>query len=57
MRWLPRTWIQGSAALRRVRGSPIPPLAAVLALVGLVLVFAGAPIAFGLVKLVLLLVH
>ena len=35
MVWLPRTWIQGSAALRRVWVRPIPPLAALLALVGL----------------------
>ena len=39
---LPRTWIQGSAALRRVRVRPIPPLAAAVALVGLL-----APLAVG----------
>ena len=42
MMWLPRTWIQGSAALRGGRVRPIPPLAAVLALVGLL-----APLAAG----------
>ncbi len=39
---LPRTWIQGSAAFGRVRVRPIPPLAAILALVGLL-----APLAAG----------
>ena len=37
-----QTLIEGSAALHRVRGCPIPPLAAVLALVGLL-----APLAAG----------
>ena len=40
--WLPRTWLPGSAALRRVRGRSIPSIAAVLALVGLL-----APLATG----------
>ncbi len=42
MMWLPGTWRQGSAALRGFRVRPIPPLAALLALVGLL-----APLAAG----------
>ncbi len=41
--WLPRTWIQGSAALRRVRVRPIPPLAAALALAMLLAPLAAGP--------------
>jgi hypothetical protein len=40
--WLPRTSIQDSAALRWVRSRPIPPPAAIFALVGLL-----APLAAG----------